>query len=136
MYKHARWELFATRHEPCEGINLLVVMPKDMIKFKTIKHLHNLSYLLVVCRHVATVTVQFPLNLVDNEFRVAMDVKPLDPELGNDAQANDEGLVFCHIVCHTEMQSNHEEELIALGGNQDDASPAPLRVKEPSKYML
>jgi hypothetical protein len=38
-----------------------------------------------------------------------MDVKPLDLELGGDAQNINEGLILWHIVCHTEMQSNYIE---------------------------
>jgi hypothetical protein len=69
--------------------------------------------------------------MVDNELRVATDVKPLDLELGSDVQAIVEGLVFCHIICRTERQSNHVEELI-----KTMPPPALLRVKESSKYML
>jgi hypothetical protein len=50
--------------------------------------------------------------------------------------AVDEGLIFDHIVCRMEMKSINVNESITLGGDQNDASPAPLRVKEPLKYML
>jgi hypothetical protein len=65
-----------------------------------------------------------------------MNVKPLNPELGGDAQAIDECLVFHHIVGHVEVQSNYVEEPISLGEISMTPPPAPLRVKEPSKYML
>jgi hypothetical protein len=51
-------------------------------------------------------------------------------------QAVDEGLILCHIVHRAEMQLNYIEESMSLGGDQNDASPTPLRVKESSKYML
>jgi hypothetical protein len=56
-----------------------------------------------------------PTNLVNDELRVTVDVKPLDPELGGDVHAVNEGLILCHIVCCTKMQSNHVEESISLG---------------------
>jgi hypothetical protein len=64
--------------------------------------------------------------LVDDKLRVTADVKPLDIELSGDTQAIDEGLVLCHIVGHTEVQSNNIEELIALFGDQHNASPDPI----------
>jgi hypothetical protein len=64
----------------------------------------------MVCRHVGVVTVRLPHDLVDGELRVIVDVKPLNPKLGSDAQPIDECLIFCHIVCHAEVQSNHVEE--------------------------
>jgi hypothetical protein len=59
--------------------------------------------------------VRLPHDLVDNELRITMDVKLLDPELSSDAHAVDEGLIFRHIICRMQMQSNHIEELISLG---------------------
>jgi hypothetical protein len=76
-----------------------------------------------------------PHDLVDEELRVTVDVKPLDPDLGGDAKAMDEGLILHHIV-YAEMQSNHVEEPISLGGDQHHAPTSPLRVKKSSKYML
>jgi hypothetical protein len=64
--------------------------------------------------------------LVDDELRVAADVKPLNPELGGDAQAVDQCLIFYHIVGCEEVQSNHVEEPISLTGDQYDASPGPV----------
>jgi hypothetical protein len=64
--------------------------------------------------------------LVDDELKVAADVKPLNPELGGDAQAIDQYLIFCHIVGCEEVQSNHIEEPISLKGDQYDASPGPV----------
>jgi hypothetical protein len=55
--------------------------------------------------------------LVDDELRVIIDVKPLNPELGGDAQAVDKCLVFHHIVGHEEVQSNYIEESISLRGD-------------------
>jgi hypothetical protein len=64
--------------------------------------------------------------LVEDKLRVTADVKPLDIELSGDAQAIDEGLVLCHVVGHAELQSNNVEELIALCGDQHNASPDPI----------
>jgi hypothetical protein len=64
--------------------------------------------------------------LVDDELRVAADVKPLNPEFGGDAQAVDQCLIFCHIVGCEEVQSNHIEESISLTRDQYDASPGPV----------
>jgi hypothetical protein len=71
--------------------------------------------------------------LVDDELRGTTDVKPLNPELGGDAQAIDRCLVFCHIVGHAEVQSNYIEESISLRGDQYNASSGPVEVEDPSK---
>jgi hypothetical protein len=75
--------------------------------------------------------VRLPHDLVDDNVRVTADVKSLDPKLSGNVHAIDRGLIFDHIVCHAEVQTNHVEELISLRGDQHNASPAPLRVKEP-----
>jgi hypothetical protein len=103
MYEHTRWGLFVTTPEMCEGISRLVVMPEDMMKFKSIELLLMLCYLLMVCHHVGITTVRLRHDMVDDELEVIADVKPMDLELGRDAHAVDEGLVFWHIVCRTEM---------------------------------
>jgi hypothetical protein len=95
------------------------------MRFKTIKLLLQLSYLLMVCHHVGVTAIGLPHDQVDDELRVIVVIKPLDPELGCDAHAIDEGVIFHHIVCHVEMQSNHVEESISLGGNQNDTLSSP-----------
>jgi hypothetical protein len=44
-----------------------------------------------------------------------MNVEPLDPKLGGNAQDVDEDLIFCHIVCGVEMKSDHVKLSISLG---------------------
>jgi hypothetical protein len=41
-------------------------------------------------------------------------------------EALDEGLILCHIVHCTEMQSNHIDDSISLGGDQHHASSGPV----------
>jgi hypothetical protein len=84
------------------------------MKFETIDIL-DLSDLLSVCHHAGVTTVRLPHDLVDDDLSVIPDVKPLDPELGGDAQAIDKGLELHHIIGHGEVQSNHIEELTSLG---------------------
>jgi hypothetical protein len=74
-----------------------------MIKFKEVKLLLELSCLLGVCRHAGVMAIQLPHDLVDHELRVTADVESLDPELGGDAQAIEEGLIFCYLMCCVEM---------------------------------
>jgi hypothetical protein len=61
------------------------------------------SNLLSICYHEGVTTVQFSHDMAAEELRVTVDVKPLDPELGGNAHAVDECLVFCHIVDHAEV---------------------------------
>jgi hypothetical protein len=86
-----------------EGIGQLIVTSEDVMKFKVIEFLLELSYLLAVCHHVGVTAIRLPHDLVDKELRVTTDVKPLDLELDGDAQVVDEGFIFCHIVCHVKM---------------------------------
>jgi hypothetical protein len=89
-----------TRLESSEGISRLIVASEDMMKFKTIKLLLEFPYLLTVCCHVGVATIQILHDLIDDELRVPMDVELLDPELSNDAQAINKGLIFRNIVGH------------------------------------
>jgi hypothetical protein len=93
-----------------------------MMELKIVELFLQPSNLLSVCHHVGVTAVQLSHDLVDDELRVATDVKPLDPEPGGDAQVVDECL-FCHIVGHAEVQSNYVTETISLWGDQYDASP-------------
>jgi hypothetical protein len=79
---------------------------------------------------------RLPHDLVDDELRVTVDVKPLNPKPDSDARVIDECLIFHHIVGHTEVQLNHVEERSPLGHISTMPPPALLRVKETSKYML
>jgi hypothetical protein len=100
-----------------KGVDCFIVPPEDMMKFETIELLLKLSNLLSVCRHAGVTTIQLPHDLVDNELRATLDVKPLDPKLGSKAQTIDMGLVLHHIVGRAKMQSNYIEEPISLGGD-------------------
>jgi hypothetical protein len=64
--------------------------------------------------------------LVYDELKVVMNVKSLNPELGGNAQAIDKCLVFHHTIGHVEVQLNHKEELVSLGGDQNYAFPGPI----------
>jgi hypothetical protein len=56
-----------------------------MMKFEAIELRFELSYLLAVYHHAGVAAIRLPHDLVDDELRVAVDVKPLDPDLGGDA---------------------------------------------------
>jgi hypothetical protein len=99
-----------------------------VIKYKAIEFLLKLSDLLSVCHHAGITAIRLPHDLVDDELRIVMDVKPLDPELGGDVQAVDEGLILHHIVSCVEMQSGHVEELIPLIG-EISTMPPPTPVE-------
>jgi hypothetical protein len=109
-----------------EGVNHLVVASEDVLEFKAVEFLLKLSYLLAICCHARVTTIRLPYDLVDGELRVTVDVKPLNPKLGGNAQAIDEGLISYYIVCHTEMLLNHVKELTPIGGDQNEASPCPI----------
>jgi hypothetical protein len=79
---------------------------------------------------VGVIVVRLPHDLVDDELRVVVDVKQLGPRLDGNAHAIDVGLVLCHIVCCTEIQSSHIEESISLGDIITMPPRALLRVKE------
>jgi hypothetical protein len=64
--------------------------------------------------------------LVDDEFRVTMDIKPLNPKLSGDAQVVDECLIFHHIVGCAEVQPNYVEETVSLRREQHYAFPSPI----------
>jgi hypothetical protein len=113
--------LFVTRHELGKGVGCLIVTLEDVMMFKNIELL-KLSYLMMVYQHVGVLAIRLPHDLVDNKLTV-VDVNPLDPELGGDAQAVDEGLILCHVVCHIDLPST-------------TPPPTQLRVKEPLKYVL
>jgi hypothetical protein len=60
--------------------------------------------------------------LIDDEIRVSMDVEPLNPKFGGNAQSIDEVLVLYHITGGTEVQSNNVKESISFKWDQHYAS--------------
>jgi hypothetical protein len=53
-----------TRPESSEGISRIIVTWGDMMKFKTVELLLELSYLLVICLHAGVTAIRLPLDLV------------------------------------------------------------------------
>jgi hypothetical protein len=60
--------------------------------------------------------------LIDNEFKVSTDVKPLNPKFSGNAQVIDQGLVLHHIVGSVKVQSNNIKKSISLRRDQHYAS--------------
>jgi hypothetical protein len=89
---------FVARLEPSLGVSCLIVPPKDMVELETIEFLFRAPYLLSVCRHARVATTRLSHHMIDDELRVTMDVKPLNPKFGGDAQTISQGLVLHHIV--------------------------------------
>jgi hypothetical protein len=69
---------------------------------------------MTVCRHAGVMTVRLPHYLIDDEIRVSMDVEPLNPKFGGNAQSIDEVLVLYHITGGTEVQSYNVKESISF----------------------
>jgi hypothetical protein len=57
LYEHARRGLFAAKLESGKGIGRHVVASEDMMKFKIVELLLELSYLLAVCHHAGVATI-------------------------------------------------------------------------------
>jgi hypothetical protein len=74
-----------------------------MMELKIVKLFLQPPNLLSICHHERVMAVRLSHDLVDDELRVTVDVKPLNPEFSGDAHAVDECLVFCHIVGHIEV---------------------------------
>jgi hypothetical protein len=55
------------------------------MELETIKLLLQPPNLLSVCLHAEVMAIQLSHDSVDNELRVAMDVKPLNPKLSSNA---------------------------------------------------
>jgi hypothetical protein len=87
-----------------------------MMKLETIKLLLQFPNLWTVCHHAGVMVVRLPHDLIDDELRVTMNIKPLNPKLSCDAHTIDECLIFRHVVGCAEVQSNHIEESVFLRG--------------------
>jgi hypothetical protein len=78
-----------TRPKPGEGVGYLIVSPEDMVEFETIVFLLQLPNLLLICSHVGVMIVRLSHDLIDDELRVSVDVKPLNPKFSGDVQTVD-----------------------------------------------
>jgi hypothetical protein len=91
------------RPEPVKGVGCLVVSPEDMVKLEAVKFLLQLSYLLSVCIHAGVTTIRLFHDLIDDEPRVSVDIKPLNPMFGGNVQTVDQCPILRHIVGGTEL---------------------------------
>jgi hypothetical protein len=57
-----------------------------MVELKTFKFLLQHLYLLPICCFSGVVTARLPHYLIDDGLRISVDVKPVNPKFGSDAQ--------------------------------------------------
>ena len=69
-----------------------------MVKLEAVEFFLQASDCFAVCVHLGIVAARLFHDLVDDESRVASDVKPFDPKLDRDVETIDEGLVLRRIV--------------------------------------
>jgi len=69
-----------------------------VVKFEAVKPFLQAPDCFAVCVHLRIVAARLFHDLVDDESRVASDVKPFDPKLDRVVDAIDEGLVLRRIV--------------------------------------
>ena len=62
----------------------------------------KLAYLLVVGAHLLLGAVPVLVDLLDDDFGVAVGEEPLDAEGGSDPETVDEGLILGRVVCGLE----------------------------------
>ena len=73
-----------------------------MVEFLAVEVGLELMYLLAVGVHVLLSAVSILVDLLDDDFGVAVGEEPLDAEGGRDPETMDEGLVLGRIVCGLE----------------------------------
>jgi len=69
-----------------------------MVKLEAIEFFLQAPECFAVCVHLGVMAARLFHDLVDDESRVASDVKPFDPKLDRDVETIDEGLVLCRVV--------------------------------------
>jgi hypothetical protein len=86
-----------------------------------------------VGHHVGVVIVRLSHYLIDDELKISVDVKPLNPKFSGDAQTVDQGLIICHIIGCVEVQPNNIKESISFRRDQHCASPGTVEGKRAIK---
>jgi hypothetical protein len=114
------------RPERSGGVGYLIFSTDDMVELDDIKFVFQLSYLLLVCNHVGVITVQLSHDMIDDELRVSVDLKPLNPMFGGNAHALDQCLLLHQIAGGAEVWSNIIKELISIRRDQHYASPGTI----------
>jgi len=72
------------------------------MKFQAVEVGLELMYLLAVGVHVLLSAVSILVDLLDDDFVVAVGEEPLDAEGGRDPETVDKGLVLGRVVCGLE----------------------------------
>jgi hypothetical protein len=93
---------------------------------KAVKFLLQLPNLLPICSHAGVTIVRVYHDLIDDNLRVSMDVKTLNPKFINNAQTVDQCFVLRHIIGGMEVKSNHRKESITFTRDRHHASPGTV----------
>ena len=98
MHEDSGWEKCPLRAQLGEYIGCHVVVPKDMVEFLAEEVGLELMYLLAVGIHVLLSAVPILVDLLDDDFGVAVGEEPLDAKGGCDPETVDKSLVFGCVV--------------------------------------
>ena len=97
-----------------------------MVELEAIELVLQLSDLMTIRSHLGVVVACLLHDLVDDQLRVASDVKLSDAQLNGDAQAIDECLILSHIIQNREVDANCEPHAHPEGGNKNQPDPSAL----------
>ena len=82
-----------------EYVGCHVIILEDMVELQTVEVGLELTYLLAVGIHLLLGALPVLVDLLDDDFGVAVGKEPLDAKGGRDPETVDEGLVLGHVVC-------------------------------------
>jgi hypothetical protein len=74
-------------------------------------------------------TARLSHYLIDDELKVPVNVKPLNPKFGGDAHTVYQGLILDHVIGGTKVQLNNIKELISFKRDQHYTSPSAVEGK-------
>jgi hypothetical protein len=98
-----------------ECINIIVVLPRDMMQLDSLELVLLFAHLQAVRVHEGAFTVGLLHDLVHYQLRVTIGIEPSGLELDNNAEAIDKALVFGKVVRSWEVEADGVVKTVPLG---------------------
>jgi hypothetical protein len=107
-----------------------------MVELEAVEPVLQLVDLLAICGHLGAATARFFHDLIDDQLRDTMDLKPSDAQLDGDMQVVDERFMLGHIIRGGKMNTDNIPPTVLRGQTKICPTPAPFLLSNPSKYTV
>jgi len=113
----------------------LVLISNDVVVFNTVELALQLSDFQAVSIHLVTSTRPIFVDLINDKRGVAIYQEVFNTKFDSNAETMETSFILDGIIGGRKLNSKDISKAILRWRNKKIPAPAPLRLREPSKYM-